>query len=728
MLYAHSKNGSGERHLLADHLRSVALLSKEMATPFGGGSLCFLAGLWHDVGKADPLWQARLLECEQGDRIVVGVDHKCAGALLAEKMGEGAALLIGLLIQGHHGGLRDRHAYASWLGRKRTLPGPDHAIKALSREMGDVGDQDPPTLPRFNKGSDAELFLRFCYSALVDADSLDTEQHDMGGSTPIRGSRAPLSELWDRYQAFLAEQPLPAGEVDRIRNEIHAACLAAAEKPPGIFRLTVPTGGGKTRSAMAFALRHGIKHGKRRVIVAVPYLTITEQTSKAYRDIFEKGYPDEGMVVLEHHSAAADGAPESDGDGASWKATWRRLTAQNWDAPIVVTTTVQLFESLFAAGRSKTRKLHNIANSVIIIDEAQSLPPRFLSPILGVIRHLAEQYGVTFVLSTATQPAFESIAEFRRVQATEIVADHPRHFRKLRRVGYEWRMEERSEWSRVASWVNSERQALVVVNTKRHAMELLDKLGDTDVLHLSTLLCGEHRRIVVEEVRSRLDNDKPCRLVSTQVVEAGVDVDFPVVFRAQAPLDAIIQAAGRCNREGKMHRGRVVVFKPPDDSSPRGVYRAGIGLTEVVRAYPDFDPDDPDALRRYSEQLFRLAVDSDAEGIQKLRERLDFPEVARRFRLIPRSYDVVVDFPSSGPSPAQLVESLRSGERPAREVLRQLQPWTVSLSIPEAERRKAEGWVTEIKVGRGILPYVGEWKGEYDDLRGIKAEDPDLVI
>ena len=254
---------------------------------------------------------------------------------------------------------------------------------------------------------------------------------------------------------------------------------------------------------------------------------------------------------------------------------------------------MQLFESLFSNRRGKTRKLHNLAGSVIILDEAQALPAGLLSPILDGIRQLTENYGASVVLSTATQPVFELIPEFREVDAREIVPDHTRHFEMLRRVKYEFQTDKPNEWSEVAAWMHGEQNALAIVNTKRHAMELLDALGDPEVLHLSTLLCGTHRSDVLKEIRRRLREGGPCRVVSTQVVEAGVDLDFATVFRAEAPLDAIIQAAGRCNREGGQERGRVVVFRPPDDASPQGVYRTGRDIARVVRQLPHFDPNDP---------------------------------------------------------------------------------------------------------------------------------------
>ena len=728
-VYAHSENDSGERHLLVDHLRAVAGLASELAGRFGGGGFCFLAGLWHDVGKADPLWQKRLFECERGERTRVGVDHKCAGALLAEGMGD-VGRLVGLLIQGHHGGLRALRGFGDWLAERRCLPGPGEALRVLRSEMDNLAGCGVPTLPGFvGSPRDVELFLRFCFSALVDADSLDTEAHSLGGVPPDRGSVVSLADLWNRYEGFLAGQaPALDSVVNRVRREVHDACVRMAAEPPGVFRLTVPTGGGKTRSAMAFAVRHAVTHGLRRVVVAVPFTTITEQTASVYRNIFARGYPDAGRVVLEHHSAAVEGAGatvEGGDDGPSREAVWHRLAAENWDAPVVVTTTVQLFESLFANTRSRTRKLHNLVDSVVIIDEAQALPTGLLSPILDVVGQLSRDYGVSVVLSTATQPAFDLVDEFRTVRAREIVADHARHFGLLKRVRYEWRTSGRSGWGEVAGWMRSEDSVLTIVNTKRHAMELLDELDDPDVLHLSTLLCGAHRSDVVDEIRRRLHVGEPCRVVSTQVVEAGVDLDFDTVLRAEAPLDAVIQAAGRCNREGKLEGlGRVVVFKPPDDASPPGVYRSGRDVSRVVQRFPNFDPNDPETVRTYFDLLFGMVVHPDEHSIQGLRERLDYPAVGERFRMITdNTYDVVVDYAGVDTRVVDdIVEMLRARRGPVRGLLRRLQPHVVAVRYGEAQRLQARGWI------ESITPGLGRWTGSYDPVRGITQADPDLII
>ncbi|MXZ47239.1 MAG: hypothetical protein F4Z08_09720 [Chloroflexi bacterium] len=393
---------------------------------------------------------------------------------------------------------------------------------------------------------------------------------------------------------------------------------------------------------------------------------------------------------------------------------------------MIVTTTVQLFESLFSNRRGKTRKLHNLAGSVIVLDEAQALPAGLLGPILDGLRELTEHYRTSVILSTATQPAFDEIREFRDVRACEIVPGPARHFEALRRVEYDFAMTGKpNAWSDIAARMRAEARVLTIVNTKRHARELLEELDDPDVLHLSTLLCRQHRGDVLAEIRRRLVDEERCRVVSTQVVEAGVDIDFPTVLRADGPLDAIIQAAGRCNREGRLDgRGRVVVFTPPDPASPSGVYRAGRDIARVVRELPGFDLDDPAIVRRYFELLFGTAVDPDRAGIQPLRRQLDFPEVARRFRMIDDdTYDVVVPYPESeAPRIAALVDRLQGREGSPRELFRELQPHIVSIYRREAERLIREQWIEE------VMPGIGRWLGAYDPVEGIVEANPDLIF
>ena len=469
------------------------------------------------------------------------------------------------------------------------------------------------------------------FSALVDADFLDTERHFHPERVVERTGYTSLAELWRRFEQ---DQAKLTGQHDTLlqhaRHAIYQACLRAAELPPGWFRLTVPTGGGKTRSGMAFALRHALCHPGAfdRVIVAIPYTSIIEQTAEVYRDIFQ------GEGVLEHHSAVADRDERE--NPVTARHQWSRLASENWDAPVVVSTTVQLFESLFANRPSKTRKLHNLARSVLILDEIQTLPPHLLDPVLDVLGQLVEHYGVSVVLCTATQPALgvNRYARGLSDRLREIVPEPERYFQALKRVEYEMRIGEKWSWERVAGEMRTSHEALAVVNTKKDALAILDALGeDPSVLHLSTQMCGAHRAETLHEVKERLNVAAPVPASGDAgVVEAGVDIDFPLVLRAVGPLDRIVQAAGRCNREGKPSPGRVVIFDPTEGGSPPGAYRTGLD-TALALLQGGCDLHDPAVYERYFTLLFG-AVETDRDGIQGLRAALDYEEVARLFRLI----------------------------------------------------------------------------------------------
>ncbi len=710
MAYAHSANSLGQRQDLAVHLRGVADLAASFAAPLGAGEAARWLGLWHDLGKFHPDFQQYLLASEAGSARRRGPDHKAAGArVAARRLGP-----LALLIQGHHGGMCSLAELQGWLSQRGEA---EAAVEAAARAGATVEPAGVITLPPQVEHDPlaADLFMRLLFSCLVDADYLDTELHFAGGKAARRGAQASVGELWaalERAQTGFSGQD--DGAVARARHEVYEHCLRAAEEPAGLFRLTVPTGGGKTRSGMAFALRHALLHGQERVIVAIPFISITEQTADVYRQIFEVT-PGGPQVVLEHHSEALRPEDDEEGDGA-----WARLAAENWDTPIIVTTTVQLFESLFANRPGKARKLHRLANSVIILDEAQALPPHLLDPILDALGGLVRHYNTSVVLSTATQPAFDAIPAFGSLPAREIVPAPERYFTALRRVRYEWRLDPPLAWADVAALMAGEPQALAVVNTKADALALLEALADPSALHLSTLLCGAHRRQVIAEVGRRLAEGEPCRLVSTQVVEAGVDLDFPLVLRALAPLDAMIQAAGRCNREGRLQAGRVIVFAPQEGHLPAGAYRAGAGITGALLSRSDVDLYAAAAPAAYYEQLFET-IATDREGIQALRRGLDFPEVARRFRMIDDdSESVVVRY---GPEEersetGRLLDALRGHPRDARRILRALQPYVVSVRRRDAERWRRAGLISEVGPG------LGEWLGEYDPVCGLVGHDP----
>lgn len=744
--YAHTPVNGGPWHDLVEHLERTAERAGENGAKFGAGELARLAGLWHDIGKVNPDFQEYLQRCERAARTggpppPKGVPHAVYGAILAWE----SASLVAPVIYGHHAGLPQRARLQGVMAEENEevrevyewlLPAARERVSGLFYE-GDTRAlvSNPPRDP-----FQMEFFLRMVFSALVDADFLDTETHFDPDVSRLRGTELTPTDLWsvlevDQERLISGACPTP---VNAVRQEVYEACLRAAELPGGIFRLSVPTGGGKTRSGLAFALRHAIEHNLDRVIFAVPYTSIIEQTVGEFRKIFED--LGEG-AVLEHHSGVRDertldrARDPEEAERLHEARTRARLAAQNWDAPLIVTTTVQLFESLFANRTSRCRKLHNISRSVILLDEVQTLPLKLLDPIVDVLKELARRYEVSVVLCTATQPALETesryLQGFEPGSVRDIVPENraSEHFRELRRVEYET-PEEGWSWEEVAHKLKEatpERRAMAVLNSRGDALAMLDALNDESALHLSTLLCGANRRDVLVEVRRRLREKEPCLLVATQVVEAGVDLDFPAVFRAVGPLDRIVQAAGRCNREGEMDGlGRVVVFRPEEGGGPRGEYESARAQTEMLLRREGFDLHDPGVFREYFELMYQL-VRTDDKGIQELRQTFDYPEVATKFRLIEdNTVPVIVDYAER----EKRLEERRRGliGRIRREGVlrpgdhRRLQPYTVGLFERDFEERK---WAMQ-EVAEGVWM----WNGEYEPIRGIidVRDDPaDLV-
>lgn len=732
--YAHTPVKDGPWHDLISHLKQTAVLAKRNADKFGAGELARVAGLWHDVGKFNPEFQNYLERCyaraaDNEDAPAKGVPHAVYGAMLAADSVQALAAII----YGHHAGLPNQAKLRDALHQpelrqtyERILPVAHDAVQNLVFR-GDVRRvvDDPP-----RDELQMDMLQRMLFSALVDADFLDTEKHFDPGLATLRGSELRPEDLWEVFmrdrEAFVAAT-VEKTPVNEVREEVYRFCLEAGALPQGVYRLGVPTGGGKTRSGLAFALRHAVQHDLDRVVFAVPYTSIIEQTANVYRGIFEE--LGEG-AVLEHHSAVR--REDKDSEERQDEALTRlRLAAQNWEAPLVVTTTVQLFESLFANRTSRCRKLHNLCRSVIVLDEVQTLPVGFLEPTVSVLDELVRRYGVTIVLCTATQPALDEQSKY--LEGFESVGDivpperAAEHFQALRRVEYETPSETWS-WEEVARRLldaSPEKRAMIVLNTRKDALTLLEKLEGEPVLHLSTLLCGAHRRDVLDEVRRRLEAGEPCLLVATQVVEAGVDLDFPVVFRALGPLDRIVQAAGRCNREGKMDvPGLVVVFEPEEGKVPRGEYSAAFAEAKTILGRPGLDLHDPDIFREYFRLLYQ-DVPTDHASIQKLRREFDYPEVSQRYRLISDpTTSVIVRYPKDDARQKELEDLLRrirrTGIRGGDH--RRLQPYAVSMFEHEFESRRE--YTEEIAGGVFI------WNGDYDDLRGIRdvSLDPaDLV-
>lgn len=552
------------------------------------------------------------------------------------------------------------------------------------------------------------LWLRMLFSCLVDADFLDTEQFMDGKKTQERGGFVTLETLLgtlDKHVGKLMAAAFPT-QVNRVRAEVLHQCRERASDSPGIFSLTVPTGGGKTLSSMAFALKHAVHHKKRRIIYVIPYTSIIEQTAGIFQSIF-------GPNVVEHHS-------NLDSEKETAKS---RLATENWDAPVIVTTNVQFFESLFASRTFSCRKLHSIINSVVVLDEAQLLNPEFLQPILDTINLLTQHYCVTFVLSTATQPALQSREGFGWTfkgldNVREIMTDPDALYRDLERatVTMPEDFHARRKWEDLAVELTAHDSVLAVVNTRRDCRDL-HRLMPEGTIHLSAAMCGEHRTRVIEEIRSQLKERVPIRVVSTQLVETGVDIDFPVVYRALSGLDSIAQSAGRCNREGLENRGKVVVFVPPK-SSPPGTLRRAEQTTVSLLSGNSVDPMARELFTRYFEHFY-VKVDSlDKHGINDLltsdaRElKIQFRTAAEKFKLIDdvESQSILVWYEES---PALIGKLKKDG--PERWLMRKLQRYSVNMPRRVVDKLVETGEVQE--VWPGIFAQVVSTL--YDDNLGV---------
>jgi CRISPR-associated endonuclease/helicase Cas3 len=622
--YAHSGKNPDERsdwQLLHHHLKQVAELARTFAAEACPSDSKFAAaahaaGLVHDLGKYQPQWQ-QYLENVTAKRAATSVPHAIIGAAHACYTLQNVA--IGLAVAGHHAGLHDHYAALNKLEAQeaKLRSSLDEVLPKAQAQIADFPadeldcpfDNDNPDMARR-----LEVWTRMLFSILVDADRLDTERFSTGRErNSPKLDPAGLLEILEREREERAKK-YPADPLTLLRNRVFQECHEqGAKQPQGFFELTVPTGGAKTLAGMAFALAHAKQHDLRRVIVVIPYLSIIEQNARDYKNIFGP------FQVIEHHSAVVqeDSAPTNDAEPPIRAAA--ELAIENWDAPIIATTSVQFLESLLAASPRRCRKLHNIARSVVLFDEAQAMPVHILNPLMSVFRELVRRYGVSLVFSTATQPAFrkssglpeglswqDSSRELKPI-LPESLRDEV--FQNLSRVQYHLEHNRAWEWDELVEHLQETPQALCVLNIRAHARivweNLRRKLRETSgtevadgVMHLSSAMCAEHRseRLGRKEnpqagsVRDRLARGLPCWLISTQVVEAGVDVDFPRAFRALGPLDSIVQVAGRCNREGKLideetklpRLGDMFVFRPAEEGLPKGLYKLATGLAATT--------------------------------------------------------------------------------------------------------------------------------------------------
>ncbi|TVQ85809.1 MAG: CRISPR-associated helicase Cas3' [Micavibrio sp.] len=683
---------------LEEHLNDVAKKAGEFAESFGNTDWAHLAGLWHDLGKYHPEFQNYIREnnqahIENNPALSRGrVNHSSAGALHAIDCFQEKGRILAYLIAGHHTGLLNWHDCAeaqgktplshrmaeereqSRLGEVKNRPLPEYL---LERQF----PQSPP--PQNAAEFGLSFWIRMLFSCLVDADFLDTEEFMDRDKSSLRNGYEDIAALKQKLDMFLEDMQSKATEsdVNRERQHILAACRAKARDATGLFSLTVPTGGGKTLSSMAFALEHAIKHGQKRVIYVIPYTSIIEQNAAVFKGIFGE------ENVIEHHSSF-------DPDKETAKS---RLACENWDAPVIVTTTVQFFESLFAARTSRVRKLHNIANSVVILDEAQLLPVELLAPILKAIDELAKNYKTSIVFCTATQPALSkknpALKTCGLEDVREIIPEPEALAEKLRRVRIhppkDWNTPR--EWEDIAEELAEHESVLCIVSRRDDARDLYrllkDKTENHDGLyHLSALMCAAHRSDKIAEIKQRLKNKEPTRVVSTQLVEAGVDVDFPVVYRAMAGLDSIAQAAGRCNREGNLGTGggKVVIFIPPTPP-PIGILRKSAESGREIFRWLEQEAisfEAPQVFECFFDNFYSSANNLDKKEILhdlKMQGTLEFQflSAAQKFQIIENAFreNVIVLYKDS----PDIIEGLKNTDCYNRRFLRKLQRYTVQI-------------------------------------------------
>lgn len=692
--FAHStsRHDQADWQPLCEHLKAVSELAGKFSEPFGGSDAAAIAGLLHDLGKYTTEFQQRI------SGAAIRVDHATRGAMVAAERYPGIGTLLAYAIAGHHAGL----ANGSQPGERTALFDRLRGIGLPpldERWRAEVALPPHIELPRFNSHSaersnfQAAFFARMLFSSLVDADYLDTEAFydkvtNDGLPRDRSASRAlappTLKALRDRLGSYLSRFAADS-HVNRVRADILSYTRQGARHRPGLFSLTVPTGGGKTLASLAFALDHAIEHGLRRVIFVIPFTSIVEQNAAVFREALG----DLGeAAVLEHHSAFV-AAPLPHSDPERYQAREKlRLAMENWDAPIIVTTAVQFFESLFGARPSQCRKLHNVTGSVVILDEAQTLPLKLLRPAVAAIDELARNYGSSIVLCTATQPALNA-PEFRGglEEVRELAPNPPELFRKLERVRV--RHIGTLDDDAITAQLRELDQVLCIVNNRRHARALYQALADQPgARHLTTLMCAKHRSEVLADVRARLKDGKPCRLVSTSLIEAGVDISLPIVYRAEAGLDSIAQAAGRCNRNGERAAevSEVRVFATANRCwSPPPELRQFAQASQEVMRQPQFreDPLSPPAIEAYFRLIYwqKGNKELDAENLLGLcaESRIDslpLETLATKFQMIDTvQMPVIVPFDHDA---LQCLSNLRHAEK-SGGLARRLQPYLVQL-------------------------------------------------
>lgn len=718
MFIAHTRIEDNVHQPLKEHLYGTAEQAKVFGKAFNNGEYAYLCGLLHDLGKYSSEFQKRILH--GGPKC----DHSSAGARLIYNY-KPFGILISYCVAGHHSGLLDSGSRTD-IGGEGTLYGrlsedntiPDFRMYKQELDLLEL-KLDKPNLKPLNKGGfSVAFFIRMLFSALVDADYLDTEKFMTNGKID-RNINYDFNKFVASLKQYIGKFS-NTGTINKKRSEILNSCIQKAKSPRGLFTLTVPTGGGKTVSSMAFAIRHLIENKMDRIIYVIPYTSIIEQNANVFRDIFGDD------VVLEHHSNFDFLSKEDE----SYNNNKLYLSTENWDIPIIVTTNVQFFESLFSNKSSKCRKIHNVANSVIIFDEVQMLPVNYLTLCVNAIAELVHNYNSTAVLCSATQPAITKMFP-KEIKEKPIIENTYELYKAFSRTKIINRGELSDE--KLAEEINKLDQVLCIVNTRRHALNLYRKLHGEGNYHLSTLMCPAHRKAVLSEIRKRLVNEQPCRVISTRLIEAGVDVDFPIVYREIAGLDSIVQAAGRCNREGKLTDdrgykkfGEVHVFIPEEEFGKRQPvsFKREIEITKKIFSNHK-DIMSPDAITDYFEELYYYLGDEglDVHGLYRMIEagalnasfEFPFKTIAETFKIIEdNNYSILIPYNDFA---KEKIESLRYVDF-IGSLLRSLQSYTVNIYEYEYQQLLGSGKLRQIK--EGIMELIS--LEDYDEFTGLKID------
>ena len=696
-----------------EHCLGVAKLAKSFAEEFGMGEWGYTLGLLHDKGKEKRQFQSYIRDVNgipgYSDYTMEGKAHAYVGAIIARNIYKELAMhLFCNQIAAHHRGLYDYDELEEIV--KRPIP----------EEIDQLFERQKLNSPSFKlRPENFHHLSRMLFSCLVDADFLDTERFMNEDNAKERGNPTPLASLASKLEQHIEQlqQNAVKSEVNKIRNNVQECCRNMSDNPKGFFSLTVPTGGGKTLSSLLWAMRHAVRHGMKRIIIAIPYTSIIVQTAGILKQIFGE------QNVLEHHSNF-DSSSIKD-DRLRHKA---KLATENWDYPIIVTTNVQLFESMFSNRTSDCRKLHNIANSIIILDEVQTLPTDFFQPIVDALKAYNNMFGVSVLFTTASQPILSGIIEGCNPTATfpgidnitEIIPANYALHDKLRRVCLKIDKDS-STYDDIAERLSEHERVLCIVNTRNDAREIYERLPkDGLTIHLSRMMCPIHVSQNLNRLRQALaeNKEKPIRVIATQLIEAGVDIDFPVVFRQEAGLDSILQAAGRCNREGKQKSGTTYVFSLSAEhnlyGSIKDANQARLNMPNITDWFA------PDAMTEYFRQLYCRKETFDRKDIKNLlynHKELCFEEASKEFQLIEDAgKSIVINFKDS----MGLIERLKK-EDITYSLIKQLAQYSVN--IHERDFRKLLGYGAIEEVREGLDIYVVNDRAQYDEDIGLRLDN-----